>query len=82
MLVRLHLWLLQTCESVCSTDADFDPVKAARDERKSRVAKNEQQRLKNLERAGAEPPVSKDVRKREIEKTLATSRISTASMGK
>lgn len=58
---------------------DFDPVKAARDERKGRVAKNEKQRLGNIARAA---PRERDVRKKEIDTTLATTRISTASMGK
>ncbi|KIJ56929.1 hypothetical protein M422DRAFT_773668 [Sphaerobolus stellatus SS14] len=65
-----------------NADMDFDPVKAARDARKERVAKNEKQKLKNLERAGVVPAVSREERKREIEKTVATSRVSTASMGK
>ncbi|KAF7311413.1 Ribosome biogenesis regulatory protein [Mycena kentingensis (nom. inval.)] len=65
-------------EVPANADVDFDPRKAARDERKSRVAKNEKQRLVNLSRAqGTSNP-----RKGEIEKTLASSRISTASMGK
>lgn len=58
---------------------DFDPVKKVRDERKARVAKNEKQRAGNIARAA---PRERDVRKKEIETTLATTRISTASMGK
>ncbi|KAH8830274.1 ribosome biogenesis regulatory protein-domain-containing protein [Flagelloscypha sp. PMI_526] len=61
-----------------NADIDFDPVKAARGERKARVAKNEKQRLQNAARAEG----SRDSRKQDIEKTLAGSRISTASMGK
>jgi regulator of ribosome biosynthesis len=57
---------------------EYDPVKVARDERKARVAKNEKQRLGNLARA----PSERDQRKKEIDTTLATTRISTASMGK
>jgi regulator of ribosome biosynthesis len=57
---------------------DHDPRKVARDERKARVAKNEKQRLGNAARAAG----PREVRKQEIERTLATSRISTASMGK
>jgi len=59
-------------------DADYDPVKAARDERKARVAKNEKQKLANQARA----PSERDQRKKEIDTTLATARISTASMGR
>jgi regulator of ribosome biosynthesis len=59
-------------------DVDHDPRKVARDERKARVAKNEKQRLGNAARAAG----PREVRKQEIERTLATSRISTASMGK
>jgi regulator of ribosome biosynthesis len=68
-------------------DPDYDPRKVARDERKARTAKNEKQRLANVARAQGEAstsaaPVSRDVRKKEIDKTLAASRVSTASMGK
>ncbi|KZP20122.1 RRS1-domain-containing protein [Athelia psychrophila] len=62
-----------------NADLNFDPVKKARDERKGRVAKNEKQRLGNVARAA---PRERDVRKKEIDTTLATTRISTASMGK
>jgi regulator of ribosome biosynthesis len=58
---------------------DHDPVKAARDERKARVAKNEKQKLANQARAA---PSERDQRKKEIDTTLATTRISTASMGR
>jgi regulator of ribosome biosynthesis len=60
-------------------DVNYDPVKTARDERKARVAKNERQRLQNAARA---QPSEREERKHEIEKTLATTRVSTASMGK
>jgi regulator of ribosome biosynthesis len=60
-------------------DADFDPVKKARDERKARVAKNDRQRLQNAARA---VPSEREERKRSIDETLATTRISTASMGR
>jgi len=81
MLVRLCLsFALSIFLMKRISDADYDPVKAARDERKERVTKNEKQRLKNMERAGTGP--SKDERKHDIEKTLASTRISTASMGK
>jgi regulator of ribosome biosynthesis len=46
------------------------------------VAKNERQRLQNEARAAQAGAGSKDVRKGEIERTLATTRVSTASMGK
>ena len=64
-------------------DVDFDRAKEARAERKKRTEKNERQRKQNEARAQAPsdaPPQSQ--RKSEIEKTLATTRISTASMGK
>ncbi|KAF7363774.1 Ribosome biogenesis regulatory protein [Mycena sanguinolenta] len=60
------------------SDVDFDPRKVARDERKARVAKNEKQRLANAARAQG----PREARKQEIDQTLATTRISTASMGK
>jgi len=66
-------------EVPANADADYDPVKVARDERKARVAKNEKQRLGNQARAA---PSERDQRKKEIDTTLATTRISTASMGK
>lgn len=61
-----------------STDVDHDPRKDAKDERKARIAKNERQRSQNL--AHTSGP-STD-RKKEIDQALATTRISTASMGK
>lgn len=62
-------------------DADYDPRKVARDARKERVAKNEKKHAQNVARTNtASNP--RDARKRDIEKTLATTRISTASMGK
>ena len=60
-------------------DVDYDPAKAARDERKARVAKNEKQRLANLTRAAGS---SSSDRKRDIDRTLAVTRTSTASLGK
>ncbi|THH17757.1 hypothetical protein EW146_g3128 [Bondarzewia mesenterica] len=63
-----------------NADADHDPSKEARDARKSRVAKNERQQLQNLARAQG-PANEREERKRGIEGTLATTRISTASMG-
>ncbi|KAG2135750.1 ribosome biogenesis regulatory protein-domain-containing protein [Suillus bovinus] len=60
---------------------DHDPVKAARDARTSRVAKNERQRLQNISRAQTSS-TDREERKTDIERTLATTRISTASMGR
>lgn len=67
------------------TDADFNPAQKAREERKARVAKNERQQQQNLARAqgsSSTAPVPNEHRKREIERTVATTRASTASMGK
>ncbi|KAH6914746.1 ribosome biogenesis regulatory protein-domain-containing protein [Coprinopsis sp. MPI-PUGE-AT-0042] len=63
-----------------NADADHNPQLEARKERKERVAKNEKQRLGNLARAAGTP--SQASRKEDIDRTLATSRSSTASMGK
>ena len=66
-------------------DADFDPSKEARAARKERVAKNDRQRLQNLAQTQKERPTAMGAhvdRKREIDRTLATTRTSTASMGK
>ncbi|KAH7907139.1 ribosome biogenesis regulatory protein-domain-containing protein [Hygrophoropsis aurantiaca] len=68
-------------EVKANADVDFDPVKAARDERKSRVAKNERQRLQNAARSQT-AHADREERKKDIEKTLAATRVSTASMGK
>ena len=69
-----------------STDVDHDPSKVARTERKARMAKNEQQMAQNVARAQGEGavagPSSREQRKSEINRTLATSRVSTASMGR
>ncbi|KAL0580716.1 Rhodanese-related sulfurtransferase [Marasmius crinis-equi] len=64
-----------------NADEDHDPRKAARDARKARVSKNEQQRLANIARA-EQAADTRGARKTEIERNLAQSRISTASMGK
>ena len=70
---------------------DYDPSKEARAARKAHIAKNEQQRLKNLERSqrGQVPtatttkaPGTLSERKGEIARSLAMTRASTASMGK
>lgn len=73
-------WLTEVPKNA---DIDFDPAKKARDERKARVAKNEKQHEKNLMRAqGSSSAAPTDARKREIDRTLATTRVSTASMGR
>ena len=65
------------------TDVDHDPRKVARDSRRERIAKNEKKHQQNVARAnGASNTHPRDARKNDIEKTLATTRISTASMGK
>ncbi|THV08245.1 RRS1-domain-containing protein [Dendrothele bispora CBS 962.96] len=67
-------------EVPANADVDYDPRKVARDERKARTAKNEKQRSANVARAQSSG--SREERKQDIERTLASSRISTASMGK
>ena len=63
---------------------DYDPAKAARDERKARVAKNEKQHQQNLARGAQASGASSSNadRKRQIDRTLAVTRTSTASLGK
>ncbi|KAH7887347.1 ribosome biogenesis regulatory protein-domain-containing protein [Phlebopus sp. FC_14] len=68
-------------EVPANADVDFNPAQAARNERKARVAKNERQRLQNMARAQAARD-EREERKAHVEKTLASTRISTASMGK
>ena len=70
-------------------DVDFNPSLAARKERKERMAKNERQHQQNLARAESESgSTSKNgvalqsQRKRDIDRTLATTRASTASLGR
>jgi regulator of ribosome biosynthesis len=68
---------------VCK-DADYDLAKEARAARKERMAKNE--RLQNVAQAQHGRPgnggYGYGARKRDIDRTLATTRTSTASMGK
>lgn len=68
------------------TDIDHDPSKIARAERKAQVDKNKRQRAQNTAHAqgmGAiSGPSSQERRKKEINKTLAATRVSTASMGR
>ena len=69
-------------------DVDFNPQQKAREERKAKIAKNERQHQQNLARAQHAGPSSASLaptnpqRKREIERTLATTRSSTASLGR
>ena len=73
-----------SCEN--STDVDHDPSKIAKGERKARVTKNQRQMVQNIQHAQGEStvvgPSSRELRKKEINRTLATSRYSTASMGR
>lgn len=68
-------------KSSYNIDLDHDPTKTARDSRKSRMAKNKTQQIRNDARAQGTSSVRRD-RVNNIDLTLATSRISTASMGK
>ncbi|RXW25405.1 hypothetical protein EST38_g440 [Candolleomyces aberdarensis] len=63
-----------------NADADYNPQLVARKERKERTAKNEKQRLANIARASGTSASSS--RKDEIDRTLATTRTSTASLGR
>jgi regulator of ribosome biosynthesis len=79
--------LLPSCIFSLLSDVDFDPSAEARKARKERVAKNEKQHQQNLARAqqtptGTAPSTTNVQKKRDIDRTLATTRISTASMGK
>lgn len=69
-------------EVPANAPVDFNPVQEARGERKKKIAKNEKQKSANDARAAGLTGVNRVQRKTEIEKTLATTRISTASMGK
>ncbi|KAH9938030.1 ribosome biogenesis regulatory protein-domain-containing protein [Fomitopsis serialis] len=75
-------------EVPANADADHDPAKASRDARKAKVAKNERQHQQNLARAqgprasGTGTAPANSERKTQIDRTLATTRSSTASMGK
>lgn len=76
-----YIYMYERVDIYFVSDVDHDPSQAARAARKARVAKNERQRLQNLARAEG-VAAERDERKRDIEKTLATTRVSTASMGK
>ncbi|KAI0660737.1 ribosome biogenesis regulatory protein-domain-containing protein [Cubamyces menziesii] len=74
-------------EVPANADVDYDAAKVARDARKARVAKNEKQRQQNLARAAqaqgpSAAPAPVEIRKKQIDRTLAVTRTSTASMGK
>ncbi|KAH9989115.1 RRS1-domain-containing protein [Russula vinacea] len=78
-------------EVPANADVDHDPSKEARAARKARISKNEQQRLKNLSRSQHGPAATAmsapsvrtlPERKGEIQRSLAMTRASTASMGK
>jgi len=71
-------------EVPANADVDHDPSKIARDARKARVSKNEKQKAQNIARAQGESSggPSREQRKTDISRTLATTRASTASMGK
>ncbi|KAF8497553.1 ribosome biogenesis regulatory protein-domain-containing protein [Russula emetica] len=80
-------------EVPANADVDYDPSKEARVARKAHMAKNEQQHLKNLARSQhgqastamattTKAPGALSERKGEIQRTLAMTRSSTASMGK
>ncbi|GAA5852702.1 hypothetical protein JCM8547_002594 [Rhodosporidiobolus lusitaniae] len=74
-----------------NADPNFDPVAAARSERKAHKLKNESQRLQNLQRAAANAAKQvqanagkaseRDQRKRVLERELKSSKKSTASLG-
>ncbi|KAF9232163.1 ribosome biogenesis regulatory protein-domain-containing protein [Melanogaster broomeanus] len=68
-------------EVKANADVGFDPVQEARTARKARVAKNERQKLQNTARAQTARE-ERESRKTDIERTLASTRTSTASMGK
>lgn len=68
-------------EVKANADVDHNPSKVAREARKARVAKNERQRLQNAARAQSSAAPRED-KKSDIERTLSTTRVSTASMGR
>ena len=75
-----------------SADNEFDPIASLRKDRKERKAKNEGQRLKNLQRAAANAAAGektkatalgeREQRKKIIERELKITKTSTASLGK
>ena len=76
---------IRDADRVCvwCTANDYDPFKEARDERKARTAKNEKQRLANAARAqGTSAAAPNDEKKMQLNRQVAQTRASTASMGK
>ncbi|GAA6007729.1 hypothetical protein JCM11491_003943 [Sporobolomyces phaffii] len=73
-------------------DPNFDPVAAAKQDRKARSLKNESQRLRNMQRAAANAATqasekekrssARDQKKVELDRALKTTKKSTASVGK
>ncbi|CAE6459852.1 unnamed protein product [Rhizoctonia solani] len=61
---------------------DHDPAMEARKERKARVAKNEKQKERNLVVTAASGQRERDETKSKLNRTLAVTRTSTASMGR
>ncbi|CAE6371457.1 unnamed protein product [Rhizoctonia solani] len=61
---------------------DYDPAIEARKERKARVAKNEKQRERNLTVAAASGQREREETKSKLNRSLAITRASTASMGR
>ena len=74
VLTYLMRWLLGK-----RSDVDHDPRKVAREARMRRISENKKKHQQNIAHAGASP---RQERKMEVEKTLAATRISAASMGK
>ena len=67
----------------CITANDYDPFKEAREGRKARVAKNEKQRVANAARAqGTSTTALKEEKKTQLNRQIAHTRTSTASMGR
>ncbi|GAA5948544.1 hypothetical protein JCM3765_004918 [Sporobolomyces pararoseus] len=73
-------------------DPNYDPVAAAKQDRKARSLKNESQRLRNLQRAASNAATqasekekrssARDQKKLELDRALKTTKKSTASVGK
>ncbi|KAN0135904.1 Ribosome biogenesis regulatory protein (RRS1) domain containing protein [Lactarius tabidus] len=66
-------------EVPANADTDYDLAKEARAKRKERIAKNERQQMQNLAQAAG---TCMGARKRDIDRTLAMTRMITARMGK
>jgi len=85
------------CTNTQSSANDFDPVKEARDKRKSRVSKNEKQHTANVARAAGPSAtmsstsmkdgpewdaLSKEDKKGMLRRDVLRTKVSTASMGR